>query len=104
MRGRKKRKHLKRHNNKHLSLGVDMDMDEVVPMANRMLVRKVRSRPWGFNALYKWMQENLGGHLQQIPQLSFLVRGWLGFTTNTEEDADWIMKDHWEIRGSPLYL
>ena len=38
MRGRKKRKHLKFQNNKHLSLGVDIDMDEVVPMANRMLV------------------------------------------------------------------
>ena len=52
---RKKRKQLKRQNNKHLSLGVDLDMDEVIPMAERMLVGKVRSRPWGYNALYRWM-------------------------------------------------
>lgn len=67
MRRRKKRKHLKRQNNKHLSLGVDIDMDDVVPMADRMLVGKVRSQPWGYIALYRWMQENWGGHLQQIP-------------------------------------
>lgn len=102
MRRRKKRKLLKRQNNKHLSLGIDLDMDEVVPMADRMLVGKVRSRLWGYNALYRWMRENWGGHLQQIPQLSFLKRGWLGFTTNSKEDANWIMQDHWEIGGSPL--
>jgi hypothetical protein len=73
VRRRKKRKQLKRRNNKHLSLGIDLDMDEVIPMADRMLVGKVRSRPWGYNALYCWMQENWGGHLQQIPQLSFLA-------------------------------
>ena len=88
VRRRKKRKHLKRQNNKHLSLGVDIDMEEVIPMAKRMLVGKVRSRLWGYNALYRWMQENWGEHLQQIPQLSFLVRGWLGFMTNSKEDAD----------------
>lgn len=104
MRGRKKRKHLKRHNNKHLSLGVDIDMDEVVSMADRMMVGKVRSRLWGCNALYRWMQENWGGHLQQLPQLSFLARGWLGFTASSNEDANWILREHWEIRGSPLYL
>ena len=73
VRCRKKRKQLKRQNNKHLLLGVDLDMDVVVPMADRMLVGKVRSRLWGYNALYHWMQENWGGHLQHIPQLSFLA-------------------------------
>lgn len=73
MRGRKKIKHLKHQTNKHLSLGVDIDMDEVIPMAKWMLVGKVRSRPWGFNALYRWMQETWGGHLQQLPQLSLLA-------------------------------
>ena len=58
LRVRKKRKHLKRHNNKHLSLGIDIDMDEVVPMVVRLLVGKVQSRPWGYNALYRWMQES----------------------------------------------
>lgn len=52
---RKKRKQLKRQNNKHLSLGLDLDMDEVIPLADRMLVGKVHSRPWGYNALFRWM-------------------------------------------------
>lgn len=48
----KKRKQLKQQNDKHLSLGVDLDMNEVIPRAERMLVGKVRSRPWGYNALF----------------------------------------------------
>ena len=50
------------------------------------------------------MQETWGGHLQQLPQLNFLARGWLGFTANNKEDVEWILRDHWEIGGSPLFL
>lgn len=50
------------------------------------------------------MQETWGGHLQQIPQLSFLARAWIGFTAANKEDVDWILRDYWEIRGSPLFL
>lgn len=85
---RKKRKQLKRQNNKHLSMGVDLDMDEVIPLAERMLAGKVRSRPWGYNSLFRWMQETWGGHLQHLPQISFLAHGWLGFTTYSKEDVD----------------
>ena len=42
-------------NNKHLTLGVDIDMDEVMPTVERILVGKVRNWPWGQQALTKWM-------------------------------------------------
>lgn len=66
-------------------------MDEVIPLAERMLVGKVRSRPLGYNALFRWMQDKWGGHLQHLSQISFLARSWLGFMTQPKEDADWIL-------------
>lgn len=50
------------------------------------------------------MQDTYEGHLQHLPQISFLARGWLGFTTHSKEDTAWIMQDFWDIEGSPLYL
>ena len=79
-------------------------MDEVVPTAERLLVGKVHSRPWGYNALYRWMKASWGGYLQQLPQLSFLACSWLGFIIVNMEDANWILKDYWEIGGSPIFL
>ena len=50
------------------------------------------------------MQASWGEHLQQLPQLNFLAHGWLGFITANKEDANWILKDYWEIGGSPIFL
>lgn len=66
-------------------------MGEVMPAMERILVGKVRNGPWGYHALFWWMQGTWGGHLQQLPNLLILARDWLGFITARKEDVDWIM-------------
>ena len=79
-------------------------MDEVMPMTERIIVGKVCNRPWGYQALSRWMQDTWGGHLQNLPQLLLLARGWLGFITSRKEDAEWILGQYWDVVGSLLHL
>lgn len=75
----------------NLTFGEDVPMADVMDMARKVLVGRVRGRNYTVERLRQWTMEIWGSLLKELPVIRVLARGWFALRFHREEYTDWIL-------------
>jgi len=88
---------------RNLSLGEDVEMQEVVEMSKVTLVGRVNGRSFALGTIQNWVKEEWG-LLGYTPVADELSRKWFAFTFRSEDQAQEVLRKNWSIQSFPLLL
>jgi len=88
---------------RNLSLGDDVEMQEVVEMSKVTLVGRVNGRSFALGTIQNWVKEEWGflGYTAEVDELS---RKWYAFTFRSEDQAQEVLRKNWSIQSTPMLL
>lgn len=79
-------------------------LDNIMDMANTVLVGHVRGRAYSAKQLSLWVKEVWGGVLSDLPEVHALPRGWFSLKFSNEAHTNLVLARYWHIEMAPVLL
>ena len=84
--------------------GVNVAIEEVKDMADRLIVRKIHGRHPTLEEMKGWVQTNWEELLSSAVEVGELSKGWYTFTRSSKHDTMQILNRNWFYGMIPILL
>lgn len=101
---RKKSKPLKTKSFAKLILGMDVQVEDVLDVAEVTLVGRIRGRPVSGKALRMWAEKLWAGTPASSFKSNVLVRGWFMVSFDSKEALEWVEGQNWAFGSRPIFF
>jgi hypothetical protein len=89
---------------RRMVLGADVGLQETCRLAMCGLVGRLSYAYLSDCSVSAWMQKTWKPILGYLPEIHYLMKGWIGFICRTPEDATLLLDRFWLLGGSTLML